>query len=545
MASYHLSVKTVKRSVGRTATAAAAYRAGERLSCDREGRVHDYTRKQGIESTFILLPSAAPDWASDRASLWNAVEDRETRRNSVTAREWELALPSELSAEGRAALARDFAQALVDRYSIAADVAVHAPHREGDQRNHHAHILTSTRVLAEDGFTDKTRILDAAKTGGVEIEEMRGLWAQMQNHALERAGQDARVDHRSLEDQREAALDRGDDIEAATLDRDAEIKLGPAASSMERKALREAARDGTDYVPVTERGAQVHETRQQRSLLLELKAFVVQAHDAYNAAREANAGRLQATADAARALFAAPQMKEFGATLQRTFQSQEEARQKALEADALERERQAALRVERADFIENTAIKWQDCREIQDPQVAERVQNKISADIQSAMARFACSFDDLADPINARADEIADARDLKEALQRRRDGMAVRKPEAEQEQAVRSLQKWAERSPNDYMLSQSGEDHREILALLGKALSSHQYERFRQGDLTAIDHITTDPVYTRQLLMEVEAHDRHIGYAMSYETENRMTDSRDFLKEHFQINRDHGYENDR
>ena len=82
MASYHLSVKTVKRSVGRTATASAAYRAGERLSCEREGRVHDYTRKQGIEETFIVAPEEAPAWATDRAALWNAAEASETRRNS-------------------------------------------------------------------------------------------------------------------------------------------------------------------------------------------------------------------------------------------------------------------------------------------------------------------------------------------------------------------------------------------------------------------------------------------------------------------------------
>ncbi len=68
MASYHLSVKTIKRSAGRTATAAGAYRAGERIECQREGRVHDYTRKQGIEETFIVAPENAPAWAQDRAA---------------------------------------------------------------------------------------------------------------------------------------------------------------------------------------------------------------------------------------------------------------------------------------------------------------------------------------------------------------------------------------------------------------------------------------------------------------------------------------------
>ena len=95
MASYHLSVKTIKRSAGRSVTAAAAYRAGCEIVCEREGRVHDYTRKFGVEAAFILAPEDAPDWAQDRAALWNAAEARETRANSVTAREWELALPAE------------------------------------------------------------------------------------------------------------------------------------------------------------------------------------------------------------------------------------------------------------------------------------------------------------------------------------------------------------------------------------------------------------------------------------------------------------------
>jgi hypothetical protein len=175
MASYHLSVKTIKRSAGRSATAAAAYRSASVIECDREGRMHDYTAKRGVEACFILAPDDAPSWAQDRAALWNAAEARETRSNSVTAREWELALPSELSDAARIEITRAFAAQLVERYGVAADVAIHAPHREGDQRNHHAHILTTTRVLSAEGLTDKTRILDAASTGGPEIEAMRGF----------------------------------------------------------------------------------------------------------------------------------------------------------------------------------------------------------------------------------------------------------------------------------------------------------------------------------------------------------------------------------
>jgi MobA/MobL family len=231
------------------------------------------------------------------------------RRNSVTAREWELALPAEISDEDRSLIARDFAQALVDRYGVAADVAIHAPHREGDQRNHHAHILTTTRVMTAEGLTDKTRVLDAAKTGGIEIEQMRGVWAEMQNQALERAGRaqglDAsdivRVDHRSLEAQREEALDRGDAMTAEELDRAPEVKLGPAANAMERREMRSAEAEGREYQPVTERGRAVHAARQARAMFREMRERLELARDTYGLARDGGQGRVSAGLAALRA----------------------------------------------------------------------------------------------------------------------------------------------------------------------------------------------------------------------------------------------------
>jgi hypothetical protein len=301
MASYHLSVKTIKRSAGRSATAAAAYRSASVIECDREGRMHDYTAKRGVEACFILTPADAPDWAQDRAALWNAAEARETRSNSVTAREWELALPSELSDAARIDIARAFAQALVERYGVAADVAIHAPHREGDQRNHHAHILTTTRVLSAEGLTDKTRILDAASTGGPEIEAMRGYWADLQNHALELAGQVERVDHRSLEAQREEALSLGDTLKAEELDREPELKLGPAANAIERRAQLVAEAEGHDYEPLTQRGARVHAVRQAKAVFAEMRERLELARDAYAEAREEGQGHVSAGLAALRA----------------------------------------------------------------------------------------------------------------------------------------------------------------------------------------------------------------------------------------------------
>lgn len=221
MAIYHLSVKTISRSAGRTATAAAAYRAGVKIEDEATGEIHDYTRKGGVESATLVLPAGAPKWASDRAQLWNKAEAAETRKNSTVAREFEIALPSELSREQRKALALEFATHLASEHRCAADVAIHEPGREGDNRNHHAHILLTTRRLTAEGFTEKTRELDDRKTGPAKVKEWRECFALIQNRHLAEAGHDVRVDHRTLEEQ--------------GVDREPSIHLGPAATAIERR----------------------------------------------------------------------------------------------------------------------------------------------------------------------------------------------------------------------------------------------------------------------------------------------------------------------
>ena len=62
-----------------------------------------------------MLPADAPAWAQDRAALWNQAEASETRKNAVVAREWEVALPSELGGAARREVVQALAQALVDR----------------------------------------------------------------------------------------------------------------------------------------------------------------------------------------------------------------------------------------------------------------------------------------------------------------------------------------------------------------------------------------------------------------------------------------------
>ena len=224
MAIYHCSVKSISRGAGQSIVASAAYRHACKLENSRTGEVHDYSRKRGLESSSIYLPSGVnPSWAQDRAQLWNAAEAAEKRKDARLGREIVLALPAELSAEQRRELTGEMARHLAERYSLVVDVAIHQPSHQGDQRNHHAHMLISSRRITPEGFTEKARELDDHERGPAEVEHIRVEWARLANRALERAGQQSRIDHRSLK--------------AQGIRRVPTVHLGPSASAMERRGI--------------------------------------------------------------------------------------------------------------------------------------------------------------------------------------------------------------------------------------------------------------------------------------------------------------------
>ena len=224
MAIYHCSMKAISRGAGQSIVASAAYRHACKLTDLRSGLVHDYSRKRGVESSRIFLPSGVKlEWAMDRAQLLNAAETSEKRKDARVGRELVLALPAELSSSHRQDLAGEMACHLANRYHLAVDVAIHQPNRQGDERNFHAHILMSSRRITQDGFGEKARELDDRERGPAEVEHIRATWAQFANIALERCGQE-RIDHRSLQ--------------AQGITRFAPVHLGPSACAMERRGLR-------------------------------------------------------------------------------------------------------------------------------------------------------------------------------------------------------------------------------------------------------------------------------------------------------------------
>ena len=213
MAIYHLHIKSISRSAGRSAPAAAAYRAGERIRDERTGVLHNYSRRRDVLHSEILLPSqwigSEPHWARERSTLWNVAEAAEHRRDSRVAREIQVTLPVELSAAQRLQLSRTFSKELADRHNVVVDLAVHTPRPEGDPRNYHAHLLATTREPTATGLGAKTgldmhsvdRINRGLGSGLNEIFAIRARWATLVNDAYRTAGIEERVDHRSLKAQ--------------------------------------------------------------------------------------------------------------------------------------------------------------------------------------------------------------------------------------------------------------------------------------------------------------------------------------------------------
>jgi MobA/MobL family len=201
MAIYHLSASIVKRSAGRSVTAAAAYRAAAKIEDITTGLVHDYTRKKGVDYSEILSPISASlgnEWLTDRQELWNKIEEVERRVDAQLAREITLAIPRELSRPEQIALVREYVQTNYVAAGMVADVNLH--HLDGD--NPHAHILLTMRNLQT---TPKGIVEFGLKNTDWNSKDLllthRKSWEEITNKYLANYGSDLKIDCRSLKEQ--------------------------------------------------------------------------------------------------------------------------------------------------------------------------------------------------------------------------------------------------------------------------------------------------------------------------------------------------------
>jgi hypothetical protein len=216
VAIYYLDVSIISRGKGQCATAAAAYRAGQRIHDERTGLTFDYTRRRSEIETEIHAPAGSPAWVQDRQRLWNGVERAERRGDAQLSRELKVAIPIELDRDQGRQLVRTYVQEQFVARGMVADVAFH-----WEAKNPHAHIMLTMRAMTPEGLASKkNREWNTPEL----LQQWREQWAVQANRSLERAGQEQRIDHRSYAEQGLELLPQ--------------VHLGPDASALERRGIQ-------------------------------------------------------------------------------------------------------------------------------------------------------------------------------------------------------------------------------------------------------------------------------------------------------------------
>ena len=235
MALYHLTSSVGSAARGQSAAAKSDYIL-------REGRYDgDAAELEHSESGNM------PEWAAaDPRAYWEAADENE-RKNGRLFCQVEGALPIELGPGDRQELARRFARRLTDREQLPYTLAVH----RGGHTNPHFHLVISERrndgIERSAGQWFKRYNGANPERGGARkttdthrrewIQEIREVWTQEANRALDRAGcpgEIDRIDHRSLAERAEEAREAGDLEAAAELSREPGRHLGPAAAAAGR-----------------------------------------------------------------------------------------------------------------------------------------------------------------------------------------------------------------------------------------------------------------------------------------------------------------------
>ena len=223
MALFHLHVTQIDRSAGSSVMAAAAYRAGEKLYSEYYGETNDYSRRRGVVLSDILLPDYAPAEYKDRATLWNALEKVERRKDAQLAYSFDIAMQNELTMEENIELAQRFLKEQFVAKGMIVDYAVHLPDKKDGIQNPHFHVLcpirpvrkngkwgykqhtkyrldeNGNRIIGANGKTERVTIPTTDWGSPETLEAWRKVWADMVNAKFEEKGLNCRIDHRSNE----------------------------------------------------------------------------------------------------------------------------------------------------------------------------------------------------------------------------------------------------------------------------------------------------------------------------------------------------------
>lgn len=260
MATYHLALKNGKTAQGQ---AHAEY-------IMRQGKYASGKRAEELVCTNQNLPR----WADSAVDFFYKSDTYE-RSNARSYREFELALPNELSHEQNKALVEDFIAKHIGNNKVWA-YAIHekAAAFDPSQNQIHAHIMFSDRVVTdgmenckpaskffkrpnaknpENGGYAKDRTLSASKAEvSMTIKSIRESWEQMMNDAYKANGIDKKVSCKTISAQRADAIEQGDEALAELLNREPQTHLGPVLTYKTKKQIAKDEKENKSNTQILE-----------------------------------------------------------------------------------------------------------------------------------------------------------------------------------------------------------------------------------------------------------------------------------------------------
>ena len=243
MAIFHLTTKIhgLGSDPKLNALRSYAYRSGTKILDPVTRRVYNFTSKQSeVVLTETITPTEfIPDWMKDGVQLWGAVqtfEEEGGRRDAQIFREIEASLPIEVGVGEWTTIIRRFIREQLTSKSIICSFSVHL--KPG---NPHVHMMTTLRDIEGGMFLNKNRDWNKVSF----VHELRESWSRHVNEALEAAGLDERITHKSFAD--------------LGIEREASVHVGPVHLGKRDeayKAKREARKQHNDRARVinTQRG---------------------------------------------------------------------------------------------------------------------------------------------------------------------------------------------------------------------------------------------------------------------------------------------------
>ena len=180
MAISFIRASTIQRAKGHSVSAALAYETGQSLE-RLDGESVDYRNRGGVENEAHIFGTTM-----GLQELADKMELAENRRNSCVGRRFIMALPHELSREGRAKVAQEFTEHLHQKYGVAGVLTIHEPDKRGSEKNHHAHLTFSDRKINDDGISFGAKVRELSdKRSRANLQGLKERWAEICNEQLQ------------------------------------------------------------------------------------------------------------------------------------------------------------------------------------------------------------------------------------------------------------------------------------------------------------------------------------------------------------------------